>query len=197
LKLENYLIQTLQIDSETAHLISQYFEKSRYNSSDLLLKEGEVSNKIFFIEKGLAREYSYADEDADADADAKMTHWFIKENDWVNQTESFTFDTPAKWGIEAIAYTETQYITKENFQKILTEYPEMAFKALSLFQLYLIEYENRFFFQRIKKVEDRLEVFEKKYADILNHLPLNMVASYLNTTPSNLSKVRRKRMTKT
>lgn len=195
MKLENYLIQTLQIDSETAHLICQYFEKSSYNSSDLLLKEGEVSNKIFFIEKGLAREFS--SEETATTADLHQTHWFIKENDWVNQTESFTFDTPAKWGIEAIAYTETQYITKENFQKMLTEYPEMAFKALSLFQLYLIEYENRFFFQRIKKVEDRLEVFEKKYADILNHLPLNMVASYLNTTPSNLSKVRRKRMTKT
>lgn len=195
MKLENYLIQTLQIDSETAHLICQYFEKSSYNSSDLLLKEGEVSNKIFFIEKGLAREFS--SEETATNADLHQTNWFIKENDWVNQTESFTFDTPAKWGIEAIAYTETQYITKENFQKMLTEYPIMAFKALSLFQLYLIEYENRFFFQRIKKVEDRLEVFEKKYADILNHLPLNMVASYLNTTPSNLSKVRRKRMTKT
>lgn len=195
MKLENYLIQTLQIDRETAHLICQHFEKSSYNSSDLLLKEGEVSNKIFFIEKGLAREFS--SEETETTADLHQTHWFIKENDWVNQTESFTFDTPAKWGIEAIAYTETQYITKENFQKMLSEYPEMAFKALSLFQLYLIEYENRFFFQRIKKVEDRLEVFEKKYADILNHLPLNMVASYLNTTPSNLSKVRRKRMTKT
>jgi CRP/FNR family transcriptional regulator, anaerobic regulatory protein len=195
LKLENYLIQTLQIDRETAHLISQYFEKSRYNSSDLLLKEGEVSNKIFFIEKGLAREFS--SEETATTADLHQTNWFIKENDWVNQTESFTFDTPAKWGIEAITYTETQYITRENFQKMLTDYPIMAFKALSLFQLYLIEYENRFFFQRIKKVEDRLEVFEKKYADILNHLPLNMVASYLNTTPSNLSKVRRKRMTKT
>lgn len=195
MKIENYLIQTLQIDSETAHLICQYFEKSSYNSSDLLLKEGEVSNKIFFIEKGLAREFS--SEETATNADLHQTNWFIKENDWVNQTESFTFDTPAKWGIEAIAYTETQYITKENFQKMLTEYPEMAFKALSLFQLYLIEYENRFFFQRIKKVEDRLEVFEKKYADILNHLPLNMVASYLNTTPSNLSKVRRKRMAKT
>lgn len=195
MKLENYLIQTLQIDSETVHLICQYFEKSSYNSSDLLLKEGEVSNKIFFIEKGLAREFS--SEETAIIADLHQTNWFIKENDWVNQTESFTFDTPTKWGIEAIAYTETQYITKENFQKMLTEYPEMAFKALSLFQLYLIEYENRFFFQRIKKVEDRLEVFEKKYADILNHLPLNMVASYLNTTPSNLSKVRRKRMTKT
>lgn len=195
MKLENYLIQTLQIDSETVHLICQYFEKSSYNSSDLLLKEGEVSNKIFFIEKGLAREFS--SEETATIADLHQTNWFIKENDWVNQTESFTFDTPTKWGIEAIAYTETQYITKENFQKMLTEYPEMAFKALSLFQLYLIEYENRFFFQRIKKVEDRLEVFEKKYADILNHLPLNMVASYLNTTPSNLSKVRRKRMTKT
>ena len=195
MKLENYLIQTLQIDSETVHLICQYFEKSSYNSSDLLLKEGEVSNKIFFIEKGLAREFS--SEETAIIADLHQTNWFIKENDWVNQTESFTFDTPAKWGIEAIAYTETQYITKENFQKMLTEYPIMAFKALSLFQLYLIEYENRFFFQRIKKVEDRLEVFEKKYADILNHLPLNMVASYLNTTPSNLSKVRRKRMAKT
>lgn len=195
MKLENYLIQTLQIDSETVHLICQYFEKSSYNSSDLLLKEGEVSNKIFFIEKGLAREFS--SEETAIIADLHQTNWFIKENDWVNQTESFTFDTPAKWGIEAIAYTETQYITKENFQKMLTEYPIMAFKALSLFQLYLIEYENRFFFQRIKKVEDRLEVFEKKYADILNHLPLNMVASYLNTTPSNLSKVRRKRMTNT
>ena len=195
MKLENYLIQTLQIDKETVHLVCKYFEKSSYNSSDLLLKEGEVSNKIFFIEKGLAREFS--SEETAIIADLHQTNWFIKENDWVNQTESFTFDTPAKWGIEAIAYTETQYITKENFQKMLTENPIMAFKALSLFQLYLIEYENRFFFQRIKKVEDRLEVFEKKYADILNHLPLNMVASYLNTTPSNLSKVRRKRMTKT
>jgi hypothetical protein len=78
LKLENYLIQTLQIDSETVHLICQYFEKSSYNSSDLLLKEGEGSNKIFFIEKGLAREFS--SEETATTADLHQTNWFIKEN---------------------------------------------------------------------------------------------------------------------
>jgi CRP/FNR family transcriptional regulator, anaerobic regulatory protein len=197
LKLEDFFIQAQDFDSATADAVCKYFQKATFQKESIILNEGGVANCIYFIEKGLAREFSYKTPDNDPktfDTDEKESHWFLKENDWANQVESFTYGTPTKWGIEALEYTETRYVTKENFERMLTDFPFMALKAMEIFQHYLIEYENRFFFQKIKKVETRLEIFEEMFADILHKIPLNMIASYLNTTASNLSKVRRRRM---
>ena len=198
LKLEDFFIQAQNFEIDAAEAICQYFNEATFQKDSIILNEGDVSNRIYFFEKGLAREFSYKIPENELpikiEQEEKESHWFLKENDWANQVESFTYGTPTKWGIEALEYTETRYVTKENFERMLIDFPFMALKAMEIFQHYLIEYENRFFFQKIKKVETRLEIFEEMFADILNKIPLNMIASYLNTTASNLSKVRRRRM---
>jgi hypothetical protein len=63
----------------------------------------------------------------------------------------------------------------------------------AIYERYLLQLENRNAFHRIKNAEQRLEVFEKTQPGLSNRVKGKLMASYLNVSPQQLSRIRSSR----
>ncbi|MDP1814712.1 MAG: Crp/Fnr family transcriptional regulator [Leadbetterella sp.] len=187
------LIISYNIFTETEiKKIRSAFVPFSFEANALLLQKGEISDKIFFIESGILREFSFSD--ADADADEKVqTHWILGENEWIYQVESYILEKPASCYIQALTKLSGFYLSKKNLQVLVSEIPSLSIVILNIYEKYLLQLEYRNSFHRIKNAEKRLEVFEKMHPNLLNRVAGKILASYLNISPEQLSRIRAKR----
>jgi CRP-like cAMP-binding protein len=196
MQLIEFLQQNRNLPAELIQKIDTLFERVMFEPDEFLLKEGEVSDKIYFVESGILREFSYIDSDSDSDPDSVITHWILTNNEWIYQVESFEIGIKSKSNIRAVTKTKARYIRKEAFEELAISGMEVLLQILKIYRNYLLQLEYRNRLHQLRKVEDRLEMFEKLQPNLANKVPQFMVASFLNTTPSHLSKVRSKRRLK-
>lgn len=190
------LIRSYNIFTDTEiKKIRSAFVPFSFEANALLLQKGEISDKIFFIESGILREFSFSD--ADADADEKVqTHWILGENEWINQVESYILEKPASCNIQALTKLSGFYLSKKNLQVLISEIPSLSIVILNIYEKYLLQLEYRNSFHRIKNAEKRLEVFEKTQPNLQNRIAGKVLASYINISPEQLSRLRGKRTKK-
>jgi len=174
--------------------IRSAFVPFSFDANTFLLQKGEISDKIFFIESGILREFSFPDADAGADADEKVqTHWILGENEWIYQVESYILEKPSSCYIQALTKLSGFYLSKKNLQVLVLEIPSLSMVMLNIYEKYLLQLEYRNSFHRIKNAEKRLEVFEKTQPNLQNRIAGKVLASYVNISPEQLSRLRGKR----
>ena len=120
----------------------------------------------------------------------------MTESEWIYQVESFELGIKSKSNIQAVTKTKARYIRKAAFEVLAISGMEVLLQILKIYQNYLLQLEYRNRLHQLRKVEDRLEMFEKLQPGLANRVPQKMIASFLNTTASHLSKVRSKRRLK-
>ena len=59
----------------------QYFEYKSYTKGTIIVNIGQVNDKMYFIENGMLREFSYQDEEQDEEQ--TFTHRLMYENNFV------------------------------------------------------------------------------------------------------------------
>lgn len=164
--------------------IQNSFGQISFEEQDIMLHEGEISDKIFFITEGILREFSYIE------SESTLTHWILGEGEWVNQIKSYVTEQPSTCYLQALSPLTALYIRKETVKALLETIPNLAFVIITIYERYLLQLENRNAFHRIKNAEQRLEVFEKTQPGLSNRVKGKLLASYLNVSPQQLSRIR-------
>ncbi len=162
------------------------FKREQFPSKTTLLKEGEVSKKAYYIEKGCARLWFNND-------GKDITFQFFFEGEGVSSVESFRTSQPSLFSIETIESCTMFCISKKDFQTILDSSPDIKnYIEENSFQR-LIFYQ-KLFLSRIKdNPQKRYEELLKNYPQILQRVPQHYIASYLGITPVSLSRIRNRR----
>jgi CRP/FNR family transcriptional regulator, anaerobic regulatory protein len=153
----------------------------------LLLKEGHVFSKMYFIEKGLARAYYF-------DEDKEITSWFMKEGDFVISVHSFYKQAPSKENIELLEDAVLASITYAQLQELYKKHLEFNFISRVLTEHYYSLSEERIFAMRQMTAQHRFDFFNKAYPEILSRVPLKQIATFLRMTPETLSRLRAQRI---
>ncbi|MDM1296881.1 MULTISPECIES: Crp/Fnr family transcriptional regulator [unclassified Sphingobacterium] len=157
-------------------------KKENYKKGTIIIKEGEVSSKFYYLEKGILRGWTNND-------GKEITFQFLFEEQLFCATESFFYNTPCSYSIETIEDSVLLYIDKEEMNLLQND---KSFEKL--FNKYLISrlalYQNLL----IARIQDKPEVryrklFQEK-PEILLRIPQHYVASYLGITPVSLSRIR-------
>jgi CRP/FNR family transcriptional regulator, anaerobic regulatory protein len=179
--------------SDSINDIIGKFRPIVFEKNEHLLREGQISDTLFFIDSGIVHEYSRNYTDTDTDTEKKSTHWIAGKKEWIFQIKSFIECKPSFCNIQALEKTTVYALKKSEFQGIMKEYPETLSFVMSMYERYLLTLEDRTTLQRLKPASRRLELFEKYNGDIACRLPQHVLASFLNITPSELSRIRAKR----
>ncbi len=150
---------------------------------EMLVREGELSSKIFYVKKGVLRSYSL-------DEKGKEHIFVFAPEGWiVSDSEAIALDAPSNLFIDAVEASEIEVIDKLILQNVMitsqaTEKIIMnLMKRISVLQKRVIMLMS---FSALQRYTD----FIKTYPDIIQRVPQRMVASYLGITPEALSKVR-------
>ena len=95
MSLIDYIQQQTQIEKEPLEALDAIFQVREYKKYSLLLKEGSPSQEVFFIERGIVRQF-YTKEGKD------ITHAFYAENSFYTSLDNIYFQQPNQFALEVL-----------------------------------------------------------------------------------------------
>ena len=174
------------LDEEHWQAYTALFKRVEVPARTVLLKEGEVSKKMFLIEKGCIRVWFN-------NQGKEITLQFFFENNMVSSIESFRKKFPSPLFIETIEPSVLWWIHKKDFDHIVDEISEV--KALreqlinALFERTFGHMQHFFSFMKDSPAQRYLNLIEEKPA-ILQRIPQHYIASYLGISAVHLSRIK-------
>lgn len=182
--LQNFIAQYGELSAEGLDELFDTFQLKTCKKGELLLVQGQVCNKLFFVKKGCLRLYYIANE-------VEITVWFSFENNSAIELSSFLSGAPSDYFIEAIEDSEVLALPKSALTGLYEKYPEMQKIMRAFWEDVILHLLKRF--TALQK-----DSAEKRYLDLLNQpmylqrIPQKYLASYIGVTPTSLSRIRRK-----
>lgn len=162
------------------------FRREEIPAKTVLLNEGEVARKVYFIEKGCLR-LSFNKDGKD------ITFQFFFEGEGVSSAESFRYNHPSLYSIESLENSVVHTLTKKDYLEILEASPLIR-KAMEEQTLQRLLFVEKLFLSRIKNSpEERYRELLEQRPEILQRVPQHYIASFLGVTSVSLSRIRNRR----
>jgi CRP-like cAMP-binding protein len=162
-----------------------FFKEKTVPANTILLREGEISRNLFFIQKGCIRAWFNKD-------GKDITTQFFFEGQPVSSIESFMTKTPSLITLETIEPSILFVISKTNFEILLREIPQ-AKEGFNNFIFQRMIHYGRLFLSRIKDTpRERYLDLLKNNPHILERVSQHYIASYLGITSVSLSRIKNK-----
>lgn len=182
------LLQTLNLIRPISAGLQQRFaeclEEEHLPKKHILLKPGQTCRKIYFISSGLARAWYLTDKQKEC------TTWFMRQGDIMISVFSFYTQQPASETIELLENSTILSLTWTQVQGIYADFPEFNFIGRLLTEKYYIQSEQRAILLRSGSAIDRYQLLLQMHPDIIQRVPLWMVASHLNVSHEALCRIR-------
>lgn len=166
----------------------QYFNKLEIPAKTILLNEGEVSERIFFIEKGCIRCWFNKD-------GKDLTLQFFIEGGMVASIESFKKKIPSPVTIETLEHCILWCVEKKDMDIILNELieiPELRNQFIDLIFERTFDYMKHFVSFIRDTPEQRYLNLLKENPQIIKRVSQHYIASYLGITSVHLSRIKNK-----
>lgn len=145
----------------------------------MIQHEGQISDYILFIEKGLVR--CFRD-----DNDREKTLWIMKENDIIMSVESFFTRQPAQEYMETLEPCILHGIRYKELQHAYTHYPQFNRHGRVILEKYYVQSLQRES-MRQKPAYDRYEYLMRNQPELVGRVPDKYLASYLGISLSSFS----------
>ncbi len=152
----------------------------------LLLREGQVCDHIFYVKKGLLR--SFADS-----GDREVTNWFMKEGDIFTVPFSFYQRLPSFEKVQAIEESEVVCLYYADIQTIYKKFPFFNLAGRLVTEQYIAALSRYNYISRIKPSEQRYQQFGQDFPHLVGRVPDKDVASFLGMSDAYLSRLKNKR----
>lgn len=161
-------------------------EKFEVPAKTILLEEGKISKKAYFIEKGCARLWVNNNGN-------DVTFQFFFEKEAVASLESFIFKKPSMYYIETLEPCVIYSITKEDFDVVVADSVVIKEKINDLLYSRLLHFQKLFLNAITNNPKERYDKLLAKHPSILNRIPQHYIASYLGVTSVSLSRIRNRK----
>jgi CRP/FNR family transcriptional regulator, anaerobic regulatory protein len=180
------LLSDIQPLSKQLHdTLLDNFQEQAITKGTILLHEGNVSNKLWFLAEGLLRSYHTI-------GNKEITSRIMFRNHIVISPGSFFTQTPATESIEALAHSTLVCLSFSDLQDIYLKFPEFNYHTRLITEQYFYKQEQRLYMLRKHDAAAKYNFFLEHYADYLKDIPQKYIASFLNIAPETLSRTRSK-----
>lgn len=150
---------------------------------DKLMKEGEVCKFMYYVERGMVRQFYFK-------GGRDLTEHFSYEGRIVICIESFLKQTPSLLGVEALETSWLFGIPHDRFLELVETDKEMERLYRKILEHALISSQEHADSQRFENATERYVRLLKTKPEIILRAPMVHVASFLQMTPETLSRVR-------
>jgi CRP-like cAMP-binding protein len=156
--------------------------EQKVKKGDFILREGDICDRIYYIEKGLVRIFRIQDS-------KEISTWFVKEGDFISTVNSFHFGVPSYESFEALEDCVIYSINKKAYLFLVELSSSFALFVLNELFNNLCEYQNQCEFLRTLSAVERIKLVEKRYPYFLTRVKNKDLASFLNIETTYLSKL--------
>ena len=162
--------------------LSEILVPFKYSKGDVVLPEGETCRHMYFVERGMVRQYYYK-------GGRDVTEHFSYEGRIVICIESF-LKQDLTLIVEALENSRLYGIPYDDLQELADENKEIELLFRKIMEHALISSQVYADSQRFENATERYLRLLNTKPEILLRAPMLHVASYLQMSPETLSRVR-------
>jgi CRP-like cAMP-binding protein len=155
----------------------------KFAKGQKLLSEGEVCQYIFWIVKGLVRQYYYKN-------NKELTEYMAVENTIMMSIESLFKEKPSMQVMQALEPTIVYALPKAELEAVAMRSVNIQILYRKILEESLIISQQRADMLRFESAQDRYHKLVKSQPQLVLRAPLVYIANYLQMTPETLSRVR-------
>ena len=155
----------------------------KFAKGELILKEGDVCEHIYYVERGLTRQFYYKN-------GKELTEYLGVEHNIVMCIESLFKEKPTNLQLEALEPTLIYAMPKHELEKVALHNVNIQILYRKILEESLIISQVHADMLRFETAQDRYLKLCKLSPQVVLRAPLVYVASYLQMTPETLSRVR-------
>lgn len=169
--------------SEENHL-KTFFHVNHVLRKTILLTQGDLCKKFYFVEQGSLRAYHTND------AGKESTSMFAAADWWITDMAAFINKKTASISLETMDDCFLYEIDATSLEKMLQEVPKLERYFRILFQRAYVREQERVLGIISNTLEERYLGFVKSYPQIVKKVTQKQIASYLGVTPEFLSTIK-------
>ena len=155
----------------------------KYAKGEKILNEGDTCEHIYWIVKGLVRQYYFKN-------GKELTEYMATENTIMMSIESLFMEKPSMQVIQALEPTVVYLLPKKELEAVAMRSVNIQILYRKILEESLIISQQRADMLRFESAQDRYQKLVKNSPQLVLRAPLVYIASYLQMTPETLSRVR-------
>jgi CRP-like cAMP-binding protein len=175
----------ISVSRDLRHRVQQIGTKNKFKARTKLLVPGQDQNELIFLVSGIIRNYHKDDV-------REWTSRFSEAGDFVLSIDNFLFNLPCNEFIETCTEAEVIRFTKKDYTALFLEFPELNIVAKDTADKRLKENNDRMYSWRMLSAAERYHQFVNQNPVLSRQIQIQHIASYLDISPYNLSRIRRK-----
>ncbi|WP_010253424.1 Crp/Fnr family transcriptional regulator [Myroides injenensis] len=168
-------------------LLKTFFTSKKLRKGQYLLQQGQVCRDLAFVSKGVLKSYLLDDKGTE---NINLLGW---EGWWVSDFQSFVYQEPAIFDIEAVEPCELLLISRENYERMMDRIPLMEKYFRILFERSLATKDRSLISSNAFSAEEKYNQLLANYPAILDRIPQYLLASYVGVTPETFSRIKNKK----
>lgn len=165
--------------------VASHYRRRNLKAGEHFQEFHKIASEIAFVESGILRVYA-ADQNGN-----DITKYFIRENQFFVDLESYYTATPATSAFQAAVNCELYTIHKSVIEKLSNEVPNLYIFIKSITEANLLNKIKDNDFLNFGDAKTKYLEFIKRYPALAQQVPQQYIASYLKITPQSLSRIRK------
>ncbi|WP_267740624.1 Crp/Fnr family transcriptional regulator [Myroides injenensis] len=169
------------------NLLKTFFKTKKLRKGQYLLQQDQVCKDLAFVSKGVLKSYLLDEKGIE---NINLLGW---EGWWISDFQSFVYQEPAIFDIEAVEPCELLLLSRENYEKLMDEIPLMEKYFRLLFERSLASKDRSLISFNAFTAEEKYDQLLQNYPAILERIPQYLLASYVGVTPETFSRIKNKK----
>jgi CRP-like cAMP-binding protein len=184
-KLFDIISMDFPVSEEDMAWCKTCFEQVSFPKNHIVEEEGKIPEHLYFIVSGFMRLFHYHENGNEITTHINCPPGFITSySNFINQTKTNDY-------LECITECDLLRITKQNLDLLTLNSPVFKDFSISVFQQSLAYNEKRSMELATLTAEQRYKKLIEGHPDIVRHVPVQYIASFLGMKPESLSRIRR------
>jgi CRP-like cAMP-binding protein len=184
--LAKYIRDTITVSDEELDTILSCFHPLQPAKNELLVSEGHIAQRMYFVVSGYLRVYFIREDGFEA------TRYIAFENNFATALVSFIAQSPSQEFIQALQPGELLYIGRNDFYRLLDTVPAWEKFYRSYLEYAYTVNTNKLMSFMVEEATERYKKLLEIKPHVVQRLPNKTVASYLNISQETLSRIKAK-----
>lgn len=165
--------------------LTSHFRHHKFKSGEYVQELHRITTDIVFVQNGILRLFGMDTSSND------VTKYFIRENQFFANLESYYAKQPATEAIQAATDCELYIISFSVFERQFQKIPNLYIFFKSVSEAALLNKIKDNDFLNFGDAKTKYLELVRRYPELVHQVPQQYIASYLKITPQSLSRIRK------
>ena len=163
--------------------LTEQMQEVRFRKKEAIVIEGERNSNLYLIKEGIWRGHYLRD-------GVDISLWFAFQGDSIFSSWGYVAGLPSLVSIEAMSDSRVYRISKSKLETFFSSSVLFANIGRIIFERQFLDMENWMINGGAAQAKQRYLTLLEQNPELLQHVPLKHIASYLFITPQSLSRIR-------